>query len=150
MANYKRLFLTGHSYYFTIVTHQREAILINNIKILRESFQESMHHYHYSIDSIVILPDHIHMIMTPKYVNEYPKIIHAIKYNFSKRYQHNEIVQSSSRYKRQMKPIWQKRYYEHTIRDEKDYLRCIEYIRNNPIKHQYIENREVWKYLSVP
>jgi len=48
MANYKRLFLTGHNYYITIVTHQRKPILIDNIKILRESFQESMHHYHYS------------------------------------------------------------------------------------------------------
>ena len=147
MANYKRLFLTGHSYYITIVTHRREAILIQNIALLRESFQESKHYYRYNIDAIVILPDHIHMIITPENVNEYPKIIHAIKYNFSKRYCSNEnIIQSSSRYKRQMKPIWQKRYYEHTIRDEKDYVRCLEYIQNNPVKHHYVNNEKEWKY----
>ena len=151
MANYKRLFLTGHSYYITMVTHRRKEILIQNIALLRESFQESKHYYHYSIDAIVILPDHIHMIITPENMNEYPKIIHAIKYNFSKRYHLNEtIIQSSSRCKRQMRPIWQKRYYEHTIRNEKDYFRCVEYIRDNPIKHNYIENGEGWEYLSVP
>ena len=138
MANYKRLFLTGHSYYFTIVTHQREPILINNIKLLRESFQESKLYYPYTINAIVILPDHIHMIITPKYVNDYPKIIHAIKYNFSKRYQNNNIniEQSASRYRRKIRTVWQKRYYEHTIRDEKDYFRCVEYIRDNPHQTQ--------------
>jgi len=149
MANYKRLFLDGYSYYFTIVTHRREPILIDNIALLRESFQESKIHYIYSIDAIVVLPDHLHMIITPTNVNEYPKILHAIKYNFSKRFNNHEYIeQSSSRDKRKIKPVWQKRYYEHTIRDEKDYLRCIEYIRTNPIKHNYIDNDEVWEYSS--
>ena len=89
------------------------------------------------------------MVITPENVREYPKILHAIKYNFSKRFYDNEFTeQSSSRYKRKIRPIWQKRYYEHTIRDEKDYLRCLEYIRTNPIKHNYIENEEEWEYSS--
>ena len=68
MANYKRLFLAGHSYYFTIVTHRRNPILIDNIEILRESFRESKAYFDYTIDAIVILPDHIHMIITPQNV----------------------------------------------------------------------------------
>ena len=121
MANYKRLFLAGYSYYLTIVTYQRRAILIENIELLREAFRESKRYYRYTIDSIVILPDHIHMIITPENHLEYPKIIHAIKYNFSKRY---------------------------TERDEKDYWRCLEYIRINPVKHEYIESGMEWKYMS--
>lgn len=149
MANYKRLFLSGYSYYIIIVTHRREPILIDNIEILRESFQESKYYYAYSIDAIVILPDHVHMIITPNITMEYPKIIHAIKYNFSKRYHSDEeLFQSSSRRKRKMRSIWQKRYYEHTIRDEKDYMRCLEYIRINPVKHQHVENEKEWKYSS--
>jgi len=148
MANYKRLFLDGYSYYITIVTHKREPILIDNIQLLRDAFRESMKYYDYKIDSIVILPDHLHMIITPKNVNEYPKIIHSIKYNFSKRFTGIGIKQSSSRNKRKMRPIWQKRYYEHTIRDEKDYLKCVEYIRLNPLKHKHIKNGESWEYSS--
>jgi putative transposase len=149
MANYTRLFLPGHSYYFTIVTHRREAILIDNITLLRESFKESKCYYRYTIDAIVILPDHIHMIITPENVQEYPKILHAIKYNFSKRfYTDTAIEQSSGRDKRKMRSVWQKRYYEHTIRDEKDYFRCLEYMRTNPIKHNYVENEKQWEYSS--
>jgi len=149
MANYKRLFIAGYSYYITIVTHRREPILIKNIDILRESFKESKQYYKYQIDNIVILPEHLHMIITPQNALEYPKIIHSIKYNFTKRYKpEKDIEQSISRYKRKIQPIWQKRYYEHTIRDEKDYIRCIEYIKTNPIKHNLVTNQEDWEYSS--
>ena len=149
MAKYKRVFLDGHSYYITIITHRRVPILIDNIKILRDSFRESKKYFIYKIDAIVILPDHIHMIITPQNKMDYPKIIQAIKYNFSKRYNDDKnIEQSQSRYKHKMRAIWQKRYYEHTIRNEEDYNNCIEYIRLNPIKHQYIKNEEIWKYSS--
>jgi putative transposase len=148
MANYKRLFLPGYSYYITMVTHRRNPLLVEYIDLLRESFRESKRYYHYSIDAIVVLPDHIHMIITPENVDEYPQIIKAIKYNFSRQINIAE-EQSISRHKRKMKPIWQKRYYEHTIRDERDYRRCIEYIQNNPLKHQLIKNGEAWRYMSV-
>ncbi|SHO80950.1 Transposase and inactivated derivatives [hydrothermal vent metagenome] len=147
MANYKRLFLTGHSYYITIVTHKRNPILIDNIESLRDSFRESKKYYIYNIDDIVILPDHIHMIITPKIATNYPKIVRAIKYNFSNRVILEE-EQSYSRYQRGLTPIWQKRYYEHTIRDEDDYLRCIKYMKNNPVKHNLVKNIKDWKYSS--
>lgn len=120
---------------------------MENIELLRESFRESKRFFTYSIDAIVVLPDHIHMIITPKNVRDYPKIVKSIKYNFSKHFNLEE-EQSYSRYKRKIKPIWQKRYYEHTIRDEKDYARCLEYICNNPLKYQYVDNDAKWEYMS--
>jgi putative transposase len=148
MANYKRIFLQGHSYFFTIVTHRRDPILVDNIALLRESFRESKQFFDYTIDAIVILPDHLHMILTPNDVSEYPRIIKAIKYNFSKNYHNDEVEQSMSRHKREMKAGWQKRYYEHTIRDEKDYQRCFAYIRDNPLKHEYVTDVKEWRYSS--
>jgi putative transposase len=149
MPKYKRLFLAGHSYFLTMVTHRRLPILIDNIELLRESFRESKQYFVYNIDAIVILPDHIHMIITPEKSTEYPKIIHAIKYNFSKRYMLEEgMEQSSSRYRRKIKPVWQKRYYEHTIRDEKDWLKTLEYMQYNPIKHGLVEDIKEWQYSS--
>ena len=151
MSNYKRIFLDGYSYYLTIVTHGRNPILIENIELLRESFRVSRKKYDYRIDAIVILPEHFHMIITPKKSVDYPKIVRAIKYYFSKHcdekhYAHME--QSKSRNLRGSKPIWQKRFYEHTIRNEKDYYEKLNYIYNNPIKHEYVENIEDWKYSS--
>jgi len=149
MAQYKRFFLSGYSYYLTIVTHRRNPILIDNIELLRESFRESKRYFRYSIDAIVVLPDHIHMIITPQIADEYPRIVKSIKYYFSRHYKsEKELEQSTSRYRRKYRPIWQKRFYEHTIRDEKDYLRCAEYIQINPIKHQYVKNIKDWQYSS--
>jgi len=149
MAQYKRIFLAGYSYYLTIITHGRNPILIDNIELLRESFRESKRYFKYRINAIVVLPDHIHMIITPQVAEEYPRIVKSIKYYFSKHCKlDEELEQSASRYRRKYRPIWQKRFYEHAIRDEKDYLRCLEYIRNNPIKHQYVEHNEPWKYSS--
>ena len=149
MANYKRLFLLGYSYFITIVTHQRKPILIDNIELLREGFRESKRFFDYKIDAIVILPDHLHMIITPKNATDYPKIIKSIKYNFSKNYRPIEYVeQSQSREKRGLKAVWQKRYYEHTIRNQKDWVEKMQYIQYNPIKHNLVKNINDWKYSS--
>jgi len=151
MANYKRIFQDGYSYYLTVVTHKRNPILIDNIQLLRESFAVSKQKYNYSIEAIVILPDHMHMIITPRYAKEYPYIIRTIKQYFSKKCPtkyYEDIEQSMSRYKEGYKPIWQKKYYEHTIRDTKDFEARLEYIYNNPIKHGYVENIDDWDYTS--
>ena len=148
MANYKRIFLEGYSYFITVVTHRREPILIENIDILRESFRESKRFYVFDIEAIVILPDHFHMVISPENAKEYPKIIKAIKYNFTRRYDPKDMEQSTSRYQRNMRAIWQKRYYEHTIRDQKDYLRCLDYIYTNPQHHGYVLDCNEWEYSS--
>ena len=151
MANYKRIFLDGYSYFITVVTHRRNPILIDNIGLLRRAFKESKTRYDYQIDAIVILPDHFHMIITPKHSEEYPGIISAIKRYFTrhceqKYYAHLE--QSASRYKRGMKPVWQKRFYEHAVRNDKDMYEKLQYMYHNPSKHQYTSDPKKWKYSS--
>ena len=79
MANYKRIFLDGYSYFITVVTHQRNPILIDNLELLRSAFKNSKSKYEYRIEAIVILPDHFHMIISPQNALEYPKIVSAIK-----------------------------------------------------------------------
>jgi len=153
MSNYTRIYLDGFSYYLTIVTQNRQPILIDNIELLRESFRRSKKRYDYNIDAIVILPDHIHMIITPKIPSEYSKIITYIKRDFL--YQLNNNLKeeaktnlTASTYHRQHSGIWQRRFYEHTIRDEKDFLKISEYMRTNPIKHELVDNINDWKYSS--
>lgn len=82
MSNYKRIFMDGYSYFITVVTHGRNPILIKNIALLRENFHVSKQQYDYTIDAIVILPDHFHMIITPKYANDYSQIVRTIKQHF--------------------------------------------------------------------
>ncbi|HHD79776.1 MAG TPA: transposase [Epsilonproteobacteria bacterium] len=151
MSNYKRIFMDGYSYFITVVTHKRNPILIQNIALLRESFHVSKQKYIYEIEAIVILPDHFHMVITPKYAEDYPHIVRTIKQHFSKhcpKEDYTHLQQSFSREKKGYSLVWQKRFYEHTIRNEKNLMEKMQYIQNNPVKHGYIEDISEWKYSS--
>ena len=153
MSNYKRYYLDGYSYFITIVTEGRQPILIDNITLLRDSFKRSKQRYNYHIDAIIILPDHMHMIMTPKNPHDYSKIITHIKRSFVYGLDNNlkeeakEKLTSSS-YHRKLSGIWQKRFYEHTIRDEKDWLEKMNYIQHNAVKHELVDDWNQWKHSS--
>jgi len=147
------MYLESHSYYLTLVTQGRKPLLIENIELLRTAFKLSKKKYEYDIEAIVVLPEHIHMIIRPKIAKEYSKIIRHIKRSFvygldeeTKKRAKAEL--SSAKYHRKHAGIWQERFYEHTIRDEKDWLEKMEYIKINPIKHEYVENLNDWKYSS--
>ena len=153
MSNYKRIYLENYSYYLTVVTQNRQPILVDNIELLRDSFRRSKRRYNYSIDAIVILPDHIHMIITPQNPKEYSKIITYIKrafiYGLDKQFkEESKSNLTASSYRRQHSGVWQKRFYEHTIRDERDYAKILDYIYTNPIKHGLVEHLKDWEYSS--
>lgn len=151
MSNYRRVFEDGYCYFLTIVTHKRIPILIDNIDLLREGFAISKSQYCYKIEAVVVLPDHVHLMITPKVALHYPKIIRSIKQHFSMhcdpRY-YCHITQSKSRIKEGYKPIWQKKYYEHTIRNDEDFKMRFDYIHFNPAKHQYVTKVNEWQFSS--
>jgi len=153
LMKYKRIYADGYSYFLTVVTHERKPLLVENIELLRYAFKLSKKKYEYRVDAIVVLPDHLHMIITPKISTEYSQIISAIKRSFvygldtqTKEEAKAEI--SASKYRRNHAGIWQERFYEHTIRDEKDWLEKMEYIQYNPLKHKLVEDIKDWAYTS--
>jgi putative transposase len=153
MSNYIRVFQDGYSYFITIVTYRREPILIEHIGLLRKSFSLSKKRYSYTIDAIIVLPDHLHMIITPENAREYPKIISHIKRSFvygldTKLKEDAKMTLSRSSYNRKLSGIWQKRFYEHTIKDEKDWQDKMHYIRHNAAKHHLTDTWNDWKYSS--
>lgn len=154
MPNYKRLFIQNSYLFLTIVTYNRNPILVDNINILRQAFKNTKKNYDFEILASVILPEHLHLIIIPKNIREYPKIIHSIKYYFSKNVQNiggiviPPYVLSESKIKKGEKGIWQRRYYEHTIIDEEDLYKHLDYIHYNPVKHGVIENVKDWEFSS--
>jgi len=150
--NYRRIHLDGYSYYLTLVTHRRRPLLIEHIDILRRAFALSKTKYHYTIDAIVVLPDHLHMIITPNNAAEYPKIVSHIKrafvYGFKSKLPEQKIDLSTSQYRRKHSGIWQERYYEHTIRNDKDWQEKMNYICNNPVKHGWVSRADQWVHSS--
>jgi putative transposase len=153
MSQYRRVFQEGTYYFITIVTHNRKQILINEIDLLRESFKYSKTKYEYEIFAVVILPDHLHMLIKPRDFLQYPDIIKTIKTHFTKnlpesykRESQKEV--SQSKLNKGEKGIWQRRYFEHTIRDEKDLERHLDYIHYNPVKHSFVNSASEWNFSS--
>lgn len=141
--NYKRLFIENTYVFLTIVTYKRKKILIKNIEVLRKSFEECKKKYNFDIFSIVIIPDHIHMIIKPNDINEYPKIIGQIKSYFTKNININYEINNNRE-----STIWQRRYWEHTIKNDEDLYKHLDYIHFNPIKHGYAKSAKEWKFSS--
>ena len=148
MTNYRRIFQNNSYIFITIVTFHRKKILIENIELLRESFKQAKNFYTFNIFAIAILEDHLHLIIKPENINEYPKIISSIKYYFSRKLNMTDFNLSKSNIIKREKGVWQRRYWEHTIRDEEDLYKHLDYIHYNPVKHDYVQNVRDWKYSS--
>ena len=109
--------------------------------------------YKFEIFAIVVLDEHFHFILKVDKIDEYPKIIYSVKNDFSRKIgediaEINKERLSESKIKRKEKGIWQRRYWEHTIRDEKDLYKHLDYIHYNPIKHGYVERAKDWDFSS--
>jgi putative transposase len=150
--NYRRLRIPGGTYFFTLVTFNRKHIFDSPLYIetLRASFKIAMKSHPFRIDAHVILPDHIHMIWTlPHGDDNYPIRWSIIKNIFSR--QMNKSMKSVEPIYKGAKGeagFWQRRYWEHYIRDEIDLNNHIDYIHFNPVKHGYVNNPEEWELSS--
>lgn len=151
MPEYRRHYQQGGSYFFTVVTHHRRLILLNDdIRIaLRASIAEVHQTLPFKVDAWVLLPNHLHCIWTlPENDDNYSLRWLLIKRGVSKRCtQYLDVKkQSASRKSRHESTIWQRRFWEHSIRDENDFAACINYVHINPVKHGYVKRVVDWEY----
>ncbi|MFA7657898.1 MAG: transposase [Candidatus Gastranaerophilaceae bacterium] len=146
---YKRLFIPNTYVHLVLVSYKRRPILIKNIDLLRESFKNAKQYFVFDVFAICILPDHLHLILKPENIEEYPKIITAIKYYFSHNFDDVGVETPTYGYRNKGEiGAWQRRYWEHTIRDEKDLYNHLDYIHYNPVKHGIAKNVKDWEYSS--
>ena len=148
--NYRRAFIQNSYLHIVIVSYERKPIFVSNIVILRNAFINAKRYYNFEITAICILPEHIHLLIKPQNIFEYPKIISSIKYYFSKNVgQECPTYNLKSGYKnKREKGIFQHRYFEHTILDENDFEKQLNYIHYNPVKHNLVQNVKDWEYSS--
>jgi putative transposase len=149
VANYRRNFIEGGSFFFTVnLTDRRSHLLIKRIDLLRQSFRYTQSRHPFTIDAVVVLPDHLHAIWTlPSGDADYAVRWRLIKSMFSRGVERVEERSESRRLKRE-RGIWQRRYWEHTLRDEGDVGRHCDYIHYNPVKHGYVKSVENWPFSS--
>ena len=154
MPNFRRNFVRGGTYFFTCVTYQRQPILTTALgrRCLREAILKVKHDHPFDIVAIVLLPDHWHTIWSlPPGDDRYPLRWMRIKEEFTERWLGGggtELPQSESRIRKRQRGIWQKRYWEHTVRDEDDLKRCADYCHWNPRKHKLVQRVRDWEWSS--
>jgi putative transposase len=149
MTNYRRNFVPGGSYFFTVNLAQRHLrLLTEHIGSLRAAFRETRAQHSFTIEAIVVLPDHLHAIWTlPEGDVDFATRWRLIKSAFSRALPRGERI-SASRASKGERGIWQRRYWEHTLRDERDFARHDDYIHYNPIKHGHVARVRDWPHSS--
>ena len=155
MPDYRRSYVAGGTFFFTLVTDHRRPILGTHRarRCLRESIENFRGDWFFTLVAIVLLPEHLHTIWTlpPGGNVDYPIRWKRIKEEFTRRFLGaggNEAEPSDSRRRQCERGIWQRRYWEHTLRDEEDLKRCVDYIHWNPKKHRHVANIRDWPWSS--
>ena len=149
MTNYRRSRIAGATYFFTVnLASRSQALLIKNVAALYTSFSHVQAHHPYTIEAIVVLPDHLHAIWTlPANDNDFAMRWRQIKSEFSRKFTPIEL-RSDSRRSKNERGIWQRRYWEHLIRDDTDFARHVDYIHINPVKHGLVTRVADWPHSS--
>ncbi len=148
MTEYRRFQQSGASWFFTVNLAERSGnrLLINRIDALRTAFNHVKHKHPFKIDAMVILPDHLHCIWTlPEGDSDFSGRWGLIKAHFSRQIEKGERV-TTSRAKRGERGLWQRRFWEHLIRDERDFRQHVDYIHWNPVKHHWVRSVKDWPY----
>ncbi|PWB63865.1 MAG: transposase [Bradyrhizobiaceae bacterium] len=149
MPNYRRAFIPGGCWFFTVaVLDRRQRLLTDHIDALREATGWTLRHHPFHIDAFVVLPDHIHAVWTlPPNDADFALRWRMIKIRFSRAMPRTEQL-NRSRAVRGERGIWQRRFWEHLVRNESDYARHVEYCYINPVKHGLVTRVRDWPHSS--
>jgi putative transposase len=152
MPEYRRIRVKGGSYFFTVVTFGRRPFLIDHHvrTALRKGIQEVRQSLPFSVEARVMLPDHLHAIWTlPKNDDTFGSRWAVIKRTVSRQCGYlagNDGPINESPAKRSESGIWQRRFWDHLIRDDLDFQRHLDYLHWNPVKHGYVRRVIDWPY----
>lgn len=146
---YRRNYVEGGTYFFTVNLLERgKTLLIDHIEELREAVRFVKRRRPFTIDAWVVLPDHLHAVWTmPEDDADYSSRWREIKKRFSKSLPKTERL-SCVRKQKGERCIWQRRFWEHTIRNKKDYQHHLDYVHYNPLKHKLVKRVVDWPYSS--
>lgn len=152
MSHYRRSLTPGASYFFTVVTYRRQTILCDDpVRLaLRAAIQQVRDTHPFAIDAWVLLPDHLHCVWTlPEgdldFSSRWMAIKRAVSLACRDGYRRKDLLNASKRTHRES-TLWQRRFWEHLIRDESDFARHVDYLHYNPVKHGHVRQPGDWPY----
>jgi putative transposase len=148
MVLYRRNRIEGGTYFFTVTLRDRRShLLTDHVQHLRASYMQVQREKPFETVAIAVLPEHLHAIWTlPTDDADYSGRWQRIKAGFSRSLARAGLIErrpGSVGY-----DLWQSRFWEHTIRDENDLRRHIDYIHYNPVKHRWVNKVVDWPHSS--
>jgi Transposase and inactivated derivatives len=149
MPNYVRAYVPGSSYFFTVaLLERRRSLLTENIDALHQAFRAVRHQRPFWIEAIVILPDPLHCLWTvPPDEADFATRWRLIQSSFAHAIASGERL-STRRQMKHERGIWQRRFWEHAIRDQRDFDAHLDYIHYNPVKHGWALRVADWPHSS--
>ena len=147
---YRRADVKGGTYFFTVnLADRKQTLLVDEFEKLRLVINNVKKQHPFQLDAMVVLPEHLHAILTlPVDDNDFAKRWMLIKTGFSRQLPKQERI-NDSRKRKGERGIWQRRYWEHAIRDELDFERHVNYIHYNPVKHGYVKRAIDWPNSTI-
>ena len=129
-------------FFLTIVTYNRKTWLASepDRDFILSAMGEIRDRYNLKFLAWVILPEHIHWLLAP-YETDYSKVVFTFKKTVSSEYKMRGLISSGDKF-------WHRRFWEHTVRDDEDRQRCVEYTHYNPVKHGLVSSPRDWRYSS--
>ena len=149
MSHYRRSNANGATFFFTVNLADRKShLLVDEIDRLRHAFDLARIRYPFKTIAYCVLPEHLHTVWRlPLDDADFGLRWSVIKRAFSKGLPAAD-VRSASKIAKREKAIWQRRFWEHQIRDETDLQRHVDYIHFNPVKHRHVKRVADWPYSS--
>jgi putative transposase len=138
----------GRIFFFTVVLAERSShLLVDRIDQFRRAYRTVQQRRPFETIAVCILPDHIHAVWSlPKGDADFSTRWSLIKSGFSRGF--DSMPRSASKVAKREKGIWQRRYWEHAIRDEADLERHVDYVHFNPVKHKHVARVIDWPHSS--
>ncbi len=148
MVRYRRNFLSGGTFFITATLADRKSrVLVEYVEPLRTAMRLTRRRYPFGIDAVVVLPDHLHIVMTlPDGDADF-----SIRWSLIKRRFTSAVASAGApvaRHANGEPTLWQRRFWEHTIRDDRDFERHVDYIHYNPVRHGLVGRVRDWPHSS--
>ena len=147
---YRRANVQGGCYFFTVaLANRKSALLLEHIDTLRQAFRLVRQRHPFEIVAMSVMPEHLHAVwQMPQGDADFAMRWALIKSAFTRAIPKHEHIRASHKSKRE-RGIWQRRYWEHLIRDNEDLARHVDYIHYNPVKHGLVQRAVDWPYSSI-
>ena len=150
MRTYVRSRVKGGTFFFTVNLAERlgNTLLVDHIDLLRQAFRQTRVERPFAMPGVVVLPEHLHCLwILPPGDDDFPTRWRLIKSRFSRALPQGER-RSASRLRKNERGIWQRRFWEHLVRDDANFQRCLDYIHYNPVKHGHAQRAMDWPHSS--